>query len=89
MIRQLKTFTINIVAGANAATVVLMLLAGYGDHVDPVRFPMFSNLGMTFPIFLIANLLFLFFWLTFKWRKAWIPLVGYALVYIPPNSPAG
>ena len=83
MIRQLKTFTINIVAGANAATVVLMLLAGYGDHVNPVRFPMFSNLGMTFPIFLIANLLFLFFWLTFKWRKAWIPLVGYALVYIP------
>ena len=83
MIRQLKTFTINIVAGANAATVVLMLLAGYGDHVDPVRFPMFSNLGMTFPIFLIANLLFLFFWLTFKWRKAWIPLVGYVLVYIP------
>ena len=83
MIKQLKTLTVNIIAGANAATVMLMLLAGYSDHLDPTRFPMFANMGMTFPIFLIANLLFLFFWLTFKWKKAWIPLLGYALAYFP------
>ena len=83
MIKQLKTLTINIVAGANLATVLLMLLAGYADYIHPARFPMLSNMGMTFPVFLIANLLFMFFWLTFKWKKLWIPLVGFALAYPP------
>ena len=83
MIKQLKAFTINIVAGANVATVLLMLAAGYADHINPVDHPMLSNLGMIFPFFLIANLLFVFFWLTFKWKKLWIPILGYALVYVP------
>ena len=83
MINGLKTLTVNIVAGANVATVLLLILAGYADHINPERFPMLSNMGMAFPVFLIANLLFLFFWLTFKWKKLWIPILGYAIVYPP------
>ena len=83
MIKQLKSFTVNLVAGANVATVLLMLLAGYADHIDPSAHPTLSCMGMTFPIFLIANLLFLFFWLTFKWKRAWIPILGYVLSYGP------
>ena len=83
MIKQFKTFTINLVAGANIATVILMLCAGFSDRLNPADYPLLSCLGMAFPVFLIVNLLFLFFWLTFKWRKAWIPIVGYALAYIP------
>lgn len=83
MIRQLKQITVNLVAGANVATVLLMLLAGYSDHVSPAIYPQLSPLGMTFPLFLLANLLFLLFWLLFKWRRAWIPVVGYLLAYVP------
>ena len=83
MIKQLKAFTINIVAGANLATVLLMVASGFADHINPADHPMLSNLGMLFPFFLIANLLFVFFWLTFKWKKLWIPILGYALVYVP------
>ena len=83
MIKQLKSFTINLVAGANVATVILMLGAGYSDRLNPVDYPLLSCFGITFPIFLIVNLLFLFFWLTFKWRKAWIPIMGYLMVYFP------
>ena len=83
MIKQLKTFTINIFAGANVATVLLMLAAGYSDRISPESYPLLSNLGMTFPIFLLVNLIFIFFWLTFKWRKVWIPIVGYLLAYPP------
>lgn len=83
MIKQLKRFTVNMVAGANVATVVLMLLVGFADHLDPLQYPVLSTLGIVFPFLLVANLLFLFFWLTFKWRKAWIPLAGYALAYVP------
>lgn len=83
MIKQLKTLTVNIFAGANVVTVLLMLLAGYSDHLNPASFSLLSNLGMAFPIFLLVNLLFIFFWLTFKWRKVWIPIVGYLLAYPP------
>ena len=83
MIKQLKTFTINIIAGANVATVLLMLASGYADHLHPMAHPMLSNLGMLFPFFLIANLLFVFFWLTFKWKKLWIPVLGYVLAFSP------
>ena len=83
MIKQLKTLTINIFAGANVAIVLLMLATGYSDRISPASNPLLSNLCMTFPIFLLLNLLFIFFWLTFKWRKVWIPIVGYLLAYPP------
>ena len=83
MIKQLKAFTVNLVAGANVATIILLLLAGYSDRLNPTEHPLLSCMGMTFPIFLFVNLLFLFFWLTFKWRKAWIPIVGFLAVYLP------
>ena len=83
MIKQLKAFTMNMVAGANIATILLMLLAGYSDRLNPVAYPILSCFGMAFPIFLLVNLLFLFFWLVFKWRKIWIPIVGYLLAYFP------
>lgn len=83
MIKQLKQITVNLVAGANVATVLLMLAAGYSDHISPASHPWLSPLGMIFPFFLVVNLLFLLFWLLFKWRRAWIPVVGYLLAYVP------
>jgi len=83
MIQQVKSFTVNLVAGANMATVALMACAGFSDRINPADHPLLSCLGLAFPIFLVANLLFLFFWLTFKWSRAWIPIAGYALVYCP------
>ena len=59
MIKQLKSFTINIVAGANVATILLMVLSGYSDRIHPQEYPALSVMGMAFPVFLIVNLLFL------------------------------
>lgn len=83
MIGTLKTITVKMVAGANVATVVIMLLVGFADYVNPVVHPVLSCLGMTFPVFLVINMLFLFFWLMFRKRMAVIPVVGYALAYVP------
>lgn len=83
MIKQIKSFVVNLIAGANIATILLMLLAGYSDRLTPVEHPILSVMGMTFPVFLLVNLLFLFFWLTVKWKRAWIPIVGFAAVYVP------
>ena len=70
-------------AGANIATVIVMLMVGYSDRLNPSDHPMLSTVGMTFPFFLLINLVFLFFWLVFKWRMIWIPVVGYVLAYMP------
>ena len=83
--KKLKKFTINFFAGANVAVVALMLFTGYSDRIDPEVYPTLSCIGMTFPLFLVGNLLFVFFWLTFKWRKLWIPIIGFALAYVPIN----
>lgn len=70
-------------SGANAATIVVMLLMGFSDRLNPVDHPMLSTMGMAFPIFLLFNLLFLVVWLLFKWTRTWIPIVGFALAYVP------
>ena len=85
ILKQLTTFTINLVAGANVATVILMLLTGYSSYVNPASFPLLSTMGIAFPMMLLANLAFLIFWLLFKWRRIWIPVAGYALAYVPIN----
>ena len=71
------------IAGANIATIILMVLVGYSDRLNPVDHPILSCVGMTFPFFLLINLLFLFFWLVFRIRMVWIPLLGYLLAYVP------
>ena len=83
MIKQIKTFVINLIAGANIATILLMLLTGYSDRLNPAEHPTLSIIGMAFPLFLLVNLLFLFLWLVIKWKKAWIPIAGFVAVYVP------
>ena len=86
MIKQLKQFTVNLLAGANVVTVLLMVGTGYVDHLHPANHPLLSPLGMVFPLFLVFNLLFLLMWLIVKWRKMWIPIVGYLLAYVPIST---
>jgi len=83
VIRKLKKLTIQMLVGANVATIVLMLLTGYSDRLYPVDHPVLSTLGMVFPFFLLVNVGFLLFWLLFKWTKAWVPVVGFCLAYVP------
>ena len=71
------------IAGANMVTAVLMLAVGYSDRLYPADHPLLSTAGMAFPVFLLINLLFLFFWLVFKLRMVWIPVLGYLLAYVP------
>ncbi len=73
------------IAGANVATVIVMLLIGYSDRLYPADHPMLSTVGLTFPIFLLLNMIFLVFWVLFKWKMIWIPVMGYLLAYVPIN----
>ena len=38
---------------------------------------------MTFPFFVVANLVILVLWVLFKWKYVWIPLLAFAFAYVP------
>ena len=79
----MKKWIVQMMTGANVATVVVMLLVGFSDRIHPADHPLVSTLGMAFPILLVINMAFLLFWLIFKWTRAWIPVVGYVFAYVP------
>ena len=83
MIKKLKKWVVQLLTGANVATVIVMLLVGFSDRICPADHPMVSTVGMAFPILLVINMAFLLFWLIFKWTRAWVPVVGYVLAYVP------
>lgn len=86
MIAKLKKITLQAIAGANCATILLMLLVGYSGHINPTYHPMLSNVGLLFPAFIVINAAFLLFWVIVKLKGAVIPFVGYILCYGPMRT---
>ena len=84
--KKVKSIIFGMIAGANVVTIIVMLMLGFADHINPVSHPSISGLGMFFPFAALANLFFLFLWLTIKWRMAWIPFVGFLLAYAPMRT---
>lgn len=74
------------VAGANVAAILVMLILGYSGRISPIEHATFSSLGFLFPLAALVNLAFLFFWLLVKWRMAWIPFVGFMVAYVPMRT---
>lgn len=86
MFRQLKKFTLKIIAGANAASIAVMLLVGNADRVDPAAHPAIANITLAFPALLAVNAAFLVFWLMAKPRWAALPVGGFILCYGPVRT---
>jgi len=51
MLKKFKKFTLQMIGGANVASIVIMLLIGYSGFINPERFPKLSNIGLIFPLF--------------------------------------
>ena len=84
--KQLKNFTLHLLAGANVTTIVAMLAVGYSGCVNPAQHRLVGIIGLSFPAFLVANLAFLLFWLCVRKRWALIPLAGFVLGYAPVRA---
>src|SRR5574344_434530 len=83
MFGVLKKITIQMMVGANISTIIVMLLVGFSDYINPATHPLLACIGLTFPIFLAINFLFFIFWLIFYSKKAWLPLLGYLVCIVP------
>lgn len=86
MFHKIKDITLQMIAGANVVTVVLMLLVGYSDRLDPVEHPLLANAGLAFPLFIFLNVCFLVFFLFFKKKYALVPFAGFVLCYQPMRT---
>lgn len=62
--------------GANTFTVLLLWTSAFGTYISPVHIPWVAVAGLLFPFFLFADILFVLFWLLFRARMVWLPLVG-------------
>ena len=83
MLKSIKKFLVSILLGASCATAFAMVAVGYSDRLDPESHPLLACVGMTFPFFIIANLVVLVLWVLFKWKYMWIPLLAFAFAYVP------
>lgn len=83
MLRELKKYTRRLIAGANIATIVLMLLLGFSGYVSPASHPRACVLSLLFPVLIWVNVGFLVFWIIFYRRYIIIPLVGFLLAWVP------
>ena len=84
--KRLKKITLLTIAGANIASAIILLLVGYSDRLDPTVFPLLSIVGLSYPVFLLLNFLFLLFWLFFKKRYALIPFMGFLFAFQPTRN---
>lgn len=66
-------------AGANVTSSLLLLLSCWSVYLLPESWPRLSLFGLSFPFFVVINLLFLCFWLVFYVRYSWISLVALLL----------
>lgn len=81
MFKRATRLAINTMTVVWAGFATLLLLSGYSDRTSPEVWEWAPVLGLLFPILLAANLLYLFLFLTFCWRRAWLPVVAFLLVF--------
>lgn len=77
---MLKRFAVSLLLGANLSTILLLWFCVGLTYVSPEFIPRLSLMTLTFPIFLCVNLLFAVFWMFFRVRLVWVPIVGMLLV---------
>ena len=64
-------------------TVGLLLFSGYSDRINPEGHEWIACAGMALPLFIAGNVVFTVLWAFIAWRRLWIPLLGFALAYVP------
>jgi len=92
--KLIKTIATQFFTGANIAVIILLWLCCASTYLHPEEAPKLSLSGLLFPFFLFTNIAFIFFWLIFKIKRVWLPLVGLVACwsfvndYMPINLPS-
>lgn len=88
----MKKFLCGLIGSLNVLVIVGLLVTGYSGLADPREFPLIAASGLSFPLFLAADLLFLVIWVFIRFRMIALPIIGLALAgwpigkYLPLSS---
>jgi len=91
--KVIKSLLVQLFTGTNVVTILLLWACCLVTYISPAAYPRLTLLALAFPAFLLVNALFIPFWLIFKIRRTWIPLVGFVACasfvrdYLPLNIP--
>lgn len=94
MLETVKRILIQLAIGANVMSAFLLWICGLTSYLNPADYPRLSLFCLGFPVLLLLNVAFVFFWLIFYARNVWIPIVGmlvsasFIYDYCPLNWPA-
>lgn len=61
---------------ANVILILMLWTCCAITYLHPAEHPRLSLVTLAFPIFLLANILFVPAWLIIKWKRLWLPIVG-------------
>ena len=92
--KLLKTIPLAIFVALNLLVVLGMIACAYTSWLPPQEHPHLAYYGLMFPVFMVADSIFVFFWLIFKWKVTLLPLAGLLIcassvrAYYPLNIPS-
>ena len=79
--KLIKSLTVALFTGINIASLLMLWLCCGVTELHPASFPRLSLLPLLFPFIAFVNLLFIPFWLIFKFKRTWLPLLGCGICY--------
>ena len=77
------SFIKGIFLAGSSVFALLLFGAAMANYVHPEKFWVFSFLGLAFPILLLGNLFFVFFWMVVRLRFVIIPLLAIGVGWFP------
>lgn len=77
------TILLNLILGANFASLLLLYVSGYNGLIYPGYYPLFTFISLAFPFFLIINLAFVFFWIVFHTSYIKYSVLGLLIAFYP------
>lgn len=84
--RTSTSILVRILLYANVIVVAGLLMSGYSGTVNPASYSYVSVIGFSFPVFLVANALFIGLWVVVRIRNVIVPFVGFLLAYSPVRT---
>lgn len=74
---------LKLIYALNTIAVVGLVLAYISPFINPEITGLFAIFGLGYPFILVVNIMFLVFWLLFKRKYIWLPLLGLLLGFFP------
>jgi hypothetical protein len=65
----------------NVLAAISLIAGGWSIYVDPTRAWLLSFLGLAYPVILIINLFFCFFWIVVRLKYTLVSLIAIALTF--------